>query len=101
MDIKNPFSDGKSSIETPIDSMKVSINVSKRTKLYRKNIENTIKPSILWCRGSLHSSAGQWPSGGGPTMMGYRLDDGLAAMAGEPQASDDVLTAGSDGWVDG
>jgi hypothetical protein len=34
-------------------------------------------------------------------MTGNRLDDGLAAMAGEPQASDDVLTANSDGWVGG
>jgi hypothetical protein len=96
MDIENPFSDAKSSIETPIDSLKVSINVSKRTKLYRKNIENTIKPLILWCCGSLHSSARQWSSGGRPTMMGYRLDDGLTAMAGEPQTSNDVLTIG---WV--
>jgi hypothetical protein len=30
-------------------------------------------------------------------MTGYRLDDGLS---GEPQASDDVLTANGDGWVD-
>jgi hypothetical protein len=34
-------------------------------------------------------------------MMGYRLDDRLAAMAGELQASDGVLTAGEDGWVGG
>jgi hypothetical protein len=34
-------------------------------------------------------------------MMDYRLDDGLAAMAGEPQVSDGVLAAGGDGWVGG
>jgi hypothetical protein len=34
-------------------------------------------------------------------MTGYRLDDGLAAMAREPQASDDVLTANGDRWVGG
>jgi hypothetical protein len=34
-------------------------------------------------------------------MTGYRLDDALPAMAGEPQTSDDVLTAKSDGWVGG
>jgi hypothetical protein len=34
-------------------------------------------------------------------MTGYRLDDGLVAMAGEPQDNDGVLTAGDDGWVGG
>jgi hypothetical protein len=34
-------------------------------------------------------------------MTDYRLDDRLVAMAGEPQARDDVLTAGDDGWVGG
>jgi hypothetical protein len=34
-------------------------------------------------------------------MTGYRLDDRLAAMAGEPQARDVFLTAGDDNWVGG
>jgi hypothetical protein len=34
-------------------------------------------------------------------MTGYRLDDGLAAMVGEPRASDDVLMGASDVWVGG
>jgi hypothetical protein len=42
-----------------------------------------------------------WPSGGRLAMTGYRLDDRLAAMAGEQQASDGVLTADDDGWVGG
>jgi hypothetical protein len=29
-------------------------------------------------------------------MTGYRLDDGLATMAGEPQDSDGVLAAGDE-----
>jgi hypothetical protein len=34
-------------------------------------------------------------------MTGYRLDDRLVAMAGEPQARDGVRMAGYDDWVGG